>query len=548
MNKTVCYSDFGAKGDGISNDFEALLAAHDYANEHHLPVVAESGKSYRITTTEKDGIARTVIIKTPTDWCGATIIVDDTDIAHADGKERDFNSPVFRVESYEQRVEISNEVIATLPKITTETKKLDLGLGYPALAVFYNDDERHYIRFGANANQGSPQHELVILDKDGNLDPMTPFMYDYKKVTRIEAIRIDLEPLVIKNGTFLQRASRVDTVKHLPDGTVKNKNLSYFIRNVIISRSNTTIKNVNHYIEGEISVEDQAKGVFGPAYRGFFHPYFANNVVLEDCELTARRYYRPGTYGYSADLANNIVLRNCTQSNFYKKDENGNLTNILSMEDSPVTGKLEYWGLGGTHFCKNMIYENCEVSRFDAHQGLCNGRISNCHITMINLIGCGEMIIENSRLEIKDECLINLRQDYGSTWRGNIKIKNCTLDPNEVIKPKKQLMIFNHIWNNHYFGYDCYFPSVEIDNLKLTKPHLAPIHLFGTTKSNSTASERNLHLATLSDGTPNNNPIVPPKSFKVINNEQGLAFDVADIPFVENTELVGIEKVSLNKE
>ena len=36
--KFVYYSDFGAVGDGVTNDFEAIREAHIYANENHLPV------------------------------------------------------------------------------------------------------------------------------------------------------------------------------------------------------------------------------------------------------------------------------------------------------------------------------------------------------------------------------------------------------------------------------------------------------------------------------------------------------------------------------
>ena len=34
----VFYKDFGAVGDGVTDDFHAIKAAHDYANEHKLPV------------------------------------------------------------------------------------------------------------------------------------------------------------------------------------------------------------------------------------------------------------------------------------------------------------------------------------------------------------------------------------------------------------------------------------------------------------------------------------------------------------------------------
>ena len=36
----VTYEEFGAKGDGVTNDFPAIYAAHVYANENGLPVKA----------------------------------------------------------------------------------------------------------------------------------------------------------------------------------------------------------------------------------------------------------------------------------------------------------------------------------------------------------------------------------------------------------------------------------------------------------------------------------------------------------------------------
>ena len=42
----VLYSDFGAVGDGISEDYESLYNAHVFANEHGLDVRADNGKTY----------------------------------------------------------------------------------------------------------------------------------------------------------------------------------------------------------------------------------------------------------------------------------------------------------------------------------------------------------------------------------------------------------------------------------------------------------------------------------------------------------------------
>ena len=41
--KSVSYEEFGAIGDGIAEDFEAVYNAHVYANENGLPVKAKSG-------------------------------------------------------------------------------------------------------------------------------------------------------------------------------------------------------------------------------------------------------------------------------------------------------------------------------------------------------------------------------------------------------------------------------------------------------------------------------------------------------------------------
>ena len=48
MEIVARYSDFGAVGDGVANDFAAIKATHDYANEHGLPVEGQPGKTYRL--------------------------------------------------------------------------------------------------------------------------------------------------------------------------------------------------------------------------------------------------------------------------------------------------------------------------------------------------------------------------------------------------------------------------------------------------------------------------------------------------------------------
>src|SRR5690554_4438787 len=59
----VRYRDFGAKGDGKTEDIEAIAAAHAFANQAGLTVKADEGAVYYI-----GGKARTAVIQTDTDF------------------------------------------------------------------------------------------------------------------------------------------------------------------------------------------------------------------------------------------------------------------------------------------------------------------------------------------------------------------------------------------------------------------------------------------------------------------------------------------------
>ena len=95
----VCYDDFGALGDGVTNDFFAIKKAHEYANEKGLPVRAGAQKTYYISETEIDGVASPIIVKTSTNFCGSTVVIDDTDVCWMPDKNKKFSQRIFSVES-----------------------------------------------------------------------------------------------------------------------------------------------------------------------------------------------------------------------------------------------------------------------------------------------------------------------------------------------------------------------------------------------------------------------------------------------------------------
>jgi len=559
----VSYEQFGAIGDGVHNDFFAMKAAHDYANECGLTVRADTGRTYLIRETVADGEVLVISVRTNVIFGDSKIIIDDTDLSFysPDGMAK---RPVFSIEpTYPMRTETDSTLLGLFAGVGEGTDKLPLSLGYPAMLVIYNEEHNVFRRFGGySAKDGTAQKELIVIDANGNVDPSTPFMFDYPKVTRIDIYRTDDEPITVSGGSFITRASRENIFPIDPETGERRVIGGYFSRCIKIARSHTTLSGVKHYIEGEYTVKEQAElGVGGTCYGGFFNASYADEITLENCVLTGRRCYRRpnggtgGTYDFSAAMVNKIRLIGCTQSNFFVDQTTGIAPTedsraediVFSMSRSEVSGSMICWGIGGTNFCKNMEYIGCTLSRFDAHQGLYNGLIKDSTLNFMELTGKGEMRIEGMKWYSPGpgetyNSLIYLRSDYGSTWEGTVTVKDTT-----AYVSKGDTYIFSHNYANWDFGYTCYFPNLVIDGLRYENLETgASIHLF--TESRSAGREPMLHTGETvnvpfvgEDGEKrmiNKNPIVPPHFVKV-RNSGGLRLQVTDgLDFFENTEFI----------
>ena len=164
-----------------------------------------------------------------------------------------------------------------------------------------------------------------------------------------------------------------------------------------------------------------------------------------------------------------------------------------------------HWGLGGTNWCKNMEYRNSKISRFDAHQGLYDGKIINTEISDMELTGVGKLEIENVKWYSYGAStpLLFLRSDYGYTWDGEITVR----DVEAYINRNQNLVISNHYYVNWYFGYTSVMPSVEIDNLDLywLDDH-TPVHAgYEITLTNLTNEKMHLDDAGVNPYIPYNN-------------------------------------------
>jgi hypothetical protein len=419
-NGVVCYSDFGAKGNGKSDDMDALAATHAFANENGLRVKADEGATYYISGKE-----RTAVIRTDTDFGTATFIIDDTDVENR-------NAHVFLVSSGQQS--FKPEGISSLKR---NQEKIDISFPGTCIVTVTNSQVRRYIRFGPNQNNGSAQTDIFIVDKDGNVDMDAPIIWDFDQITDITARPIDETTLTITGGRFTTIANQAES------------KYTYYSRGFAIRRSNVVVDGLEHRVIGE--------GDHGAPYGGFINVGDCAFVTVQNTILTGRKVYQTigaagvsvsmGSYDLSVNRALNISFVNCRQTN-----------------DINDPG---YWGILGSNYCKNLLYDNCTFSRFDAHMGVANATIRNSTLGHqgINAIGSGTFTVENSTIYGRN--LINLRSDYGSTWQGEFIIRNCVFVPAGG-RPTSASLIGGSYSGQHDFGYTCYMPErITIENLRI---------------------------------------------------------------------------------
>ncbi|MDP1814220.1 MAG: hypothetical protein Q8K92_07190 [Leadbetterella sp.] len=424
--KIVKYSDFGAKGDGKTDDIEAIIAAHAYANEHNLKVKADDNATYYI-----GGKDRTAIIQTDTEFGNASFIIDDSNVENR-------TSSVFLVSS-----KMKAEKIEGISSLKRNQTKIAVNLTQRSLITVTNTKVKHYIRFGLNQNNGSDQTDIFLVNKNGQVDQSGPIIWDFDQITDVTALPIDENRLTITGGRFKTIANR------------EPSKYNYYSRNLAIKRSNVVVSGLHHEV-----VDEREQGA---PYGGFIHISECCFVKVENCILTGHKTYETignagkpvsmGSYDLLVNRALNVSFINCTQTN--------------DIDDR------KYWGILGSNFCKNLLYDGCKLSRFDAHQGVANATIRNSTLGHmgINAIGSGTFLVENTI--IRGGSLVNLRNDYGSSWDGDLIIRNCLFVPRQSAQEKVQL-IAGYNSGLHDFGYPCTMPTkIWIENLKIDDAKLS---------------------------------------------------------------------------
>lgn len=225
----ITYEDYDAAGDGVTDDYAAIKAAHDFANslaaDGYINVVvrADEDATYYIGAHNGYASGEQIVIKTNTDWRGATFIIDDGELS--DGSRHLFEiSGTQPPRSYNSASKgEAGEAIAAVNKQGLKAGAdtvIDLGLGHPALLS---------MTLGIGAERAYLE---VIVDGEGRLSPETPIDRDYTMIYDLTVRRLDDVRITVEDGSFVTVGA--------PEGADKP-----YRRGILISRSGVTVSEVS---------------------------------------------------------------------------------------------------------------------------------------------------------------------------------------------------------------------------------------------------------------------------------------------------------------
>jgi hypothetical protein len=425
------YEDFGAVGDGKTDDFKALLETHKYANECGQTVKGTEGATYYV---DKD-FTETIPVYTNIDLQGATILInDDSEIAH---EKRDLalftlsrKAGIGQWINNEERISAMFENYEK--KISRNATELPFLVPYlkgDSYVVVINKNHMDFVRFGSNQSDGNVRTDMFLVNKEGKIQPGYEPAFEFDDITTVKIFDVSEEELVIENGSIKNICCTVKAATGL-----KNKYLGYS-RGITVNRSNVVIRDIDFRTVNEPIIDftfdpkDPLTASYGKRaesypYGGFIIGTEAYNLLVMDCTMSARTTYyedKPATESTGGNIPAPVPMGSYGYTYSYSSAVKH--VNVDQVTETGI-GDSRYWGIMNSNTCKNFHFEDCEVNRFDAHRGFWNGNLINSTFGhTINLTGGGDFYAEGVE-KLCGTTFISLRGDYGGSFDGTVTIKD----------------------------------------------------------------------------------------------------------------------------
>ena len=397
--------------DGLT-DGEIIKLAHEYANEHNLPVINPSGEYWLGETVD-------IPIKTDVDW-GNTIF-------HFD-QGKSVNRHNFKVIPSREPMEITDidkaAFLSDLKKGRTKSSALAKYDNY--LLQIENANKIQAIRY----LNGVRHTDWKLLDvfyvgQGGVISPQ--ITYDFDDYTKITGYWAEENYLVIKGGTFLLENAMFD-----------NTTQEYLSVGFDIARSRVRFKDqFVGFVDGDKIYE------FNKATNGFYLYHDLYDIEFSDIRNVprAKNGANLGTYGFYGTRAVKVEYRNV---------------------DSDADDE-KYWGVTSHNIVRDLKFNNVKLSRVDVHYDVTNVSIDNSEIRLIMLTGQGKLAVRKSK--IVNNYIVKFRDDYGGTWDGDIIIDDIELIP--TAETTVNLIEFTNMGYDHgrtiYNGDNIFIDKVIVD-------------------------------------------------------------------------------------
>lgn len=411
----VSYADFGAKLDGVTDDTEAVIACHDYANAHGCPVFQHSGTVYMETAQHRlNGARHNVNIKTDVDWTGTTFLIkppiQDERIVFAvcpDEEKEDVNLSPAQIDQLHSR-KLNIDFLKDYPN---ELVTFMIERDYPDLVIGMRDgwqesgypDPSYYSETAAIDRNGALIDGPLFLDisgcmpRDLSISDPTRNITGHMKMRRRSLLDA---PITIKGGTFL--------LSH--NGRFANPYYLY------ITRSNVTVQGLKcdageRYESGDMR------------YRGeLIRADYAYNLCFRDCVMENFGNFLPASEQTLTNVSYVLVCTHCS--------------NVLIDHCQFLRG----WGPVQTSWCKRLTVRDSVMGRVDNHYGCRDFLIQGCTMVTshsnINVgYGDGYLTVRDTKFiktrdydTIFNSRLIYCREDYCSIFQGNITLENIQIE------------------------------------------------------------------------------------------------------------------------